>query len=168
MGASLNMPGGGDDDDAAYKPVAEINITPFVDVMLVLLIIFMVAAPLMVAGVPVDLPNSSAAKLAKPRKPVIVTLRKDGSLFIRENEVARERLVDTLRDMRGEEGDNVVYVRADKARPYGDVMALLGLVGESGYQSISLLSQPKASEGARVYEAPQGGRASQASGVRTE
>ncbi|MEO1542675.1 MAG: biopolymer transporter ExbD [Pseudomonadota bacterium] len=155
MGASVNSSGlGDDDDDVAYRPVAEINITPFVDVMLVLLIIFMVAAPLMVAGVPVDLPNTSAAKLAQPRKPVIVTLGQDGELYIREDRIARDSLIPTLKRMRAEEGDTVVYVRADKTRAYGDVMALLGRVGESGYQRISLLSQPKASEGARVLELP--------------
>ncbi|MEO1205142.1 MAG: biopolymer transporter ExbD [Pseudomonadota bacterium] len=161
MGASINSSrlGGDDDDDVAYRPVAEINITPFVDVMLVLLIIFMVAAPLMVAGVPVDLPNTSAAKLAQPRKPVIVTLAQDGELYIREDRIARDALIPTLQRMRTEEGDTVVYVRADKTRAYGDVMALLGRVGESGYGRISLLSQPKASEGARVLELPTPGSA---------
>jgi len=154
MGASLHSSGGPDtdDQDGDYAPLAEINITPFVDVMLVLLIIFMVAAPLMVAGVPVDLPNTSAAKLSQPRKPVIVTLDKAGDLYIREERVPAGELVTTLKALREQEGDTVVYVRADKSRAYGDVMALLGRVGESGYGEISLLSQPKASEGGKVLD----------------
>ncbi len=144
MGASVNMPGGGDDDDVAYRPVAEINITPFVDVMLVLLIIFMVAAPLLVSGVPVDLPSTSAAKTAQPQKPIIVTLNSEGQLFLREDPIARDALLPRLKQLKAEEGDTVVYVRADRVIPYGDVMGLLDFVGASGFQRISLLSNHKA------------------------
>jgi len=153
MGVSVN-PMQGDDDEASYKPLAEINITPFVDVMLVLLIIFMVAAPLMVAGVPVDLPNTSAARLSQPKTPMIVTLAADGGIYIREDQVPADSLVSRLAEMRAMEGDTVVYVRADKTRPYGDVMQLLGRVGESGYQRVSLLSQPSPSTGSRVLDVP--------------
>jgi biopolymer transport protein TolR len=134
---------GGDD----YRPIAEINITPMVDVMLVLLIIFMVTAPLLVAGVPVELPKTSAARVTQPKKPMIVSLAADGSLFIREEQVSRETLVPRLQALRASEGDLVVYVRADKSSAYGDVMDILGRVGESGYARVSLLSQPKANGG---------------------
>jgi len=140
-------PASGDEDGLTYRPMAEINITPFVDVMLVLLIIFMVAAPLMVAGVPVDLPNTSAQRLSQPKKPMIVTLAADGALYIREEAVVASALVDRLRQLKGSEGDTVVYVRADKSRSYGDVMEILGRVGESGYQRVSLLTQPKPGAG---------------------
>lgn len=156
MGVSLN-PMQGDEEETSYKPLAEINITPFVDVMLVLLIIFMVAAPLMVAGVPVDLPNTSAARLSQSKTPMIVTLAADGGLYIRENEVPSDRLVSQLEELRAIEGDTIVYVRADKTRPYGDVMQLLGRVGESGYQRVSLLSQPSPSTGSRVLDGPESG-----------
>ena len=76
-------------DDGEYKPLAEINVTPFVDVMLVLLIIFMVAAPLMVQGVPVELPKTSATKLGQVKKPMVVTLSADGNLYIRDEQVPR-------------------------------------------------------------------------------
>jgi biopolymer transport protein TolR len=144
MGISLQgSSANGDDDEAGeYKPLAEINVTPFVDVMLVLLIVFMVAAPLMVQGVPVDLPRSSASKLAKIRKPMVVTLAADGNLYIRDEAVSRDNLVNRLISMRANEGDSVVYVRADRKIPYGDVMEILGRVGETGYQRVSLLSQP--------------------------
>ncbi len=134
---------GGDDDETVYKPVAEINITPMVDVMLVLLIIFMVAAPLMVAGVPIELPNTSAAKVSQTKKPMVVSLTAEGELFVRDEQVSRNALVGRLQALRAAEGDTVVYVRADKRSPYGEVMELLGRVGEGGYPRVSLLSQPK-------------------------
>ena len=121
----------------------DINITPFVDVMLVLLIIFMVAAPLLVAGVPVDLPNSAAKRLSQPKKPMVVTVAADGALYIRDEAVTAATLVPRLQALKAAEGDTVVYVRADKSRAYGDVMAVLSRVGDSGYQRVSLLRQPK-------------------------
>jgi len=133
----------GDEDDGGYHPMAEINITPMVDVMLVLLIIFMVAAPLMVAGVPLELPNTSAARVSQSKKAMVVSLDGNGALFIREEPVSQGNLVPRLRELRAAEGETVVYVRADKKSNYGDVMDVLGLVGESGYGRVSLLSQPK-------------------------
>jgi biopolymer transport protein TolR len=141
MAASTN--GFDADDEGGYKPMAEINITPMVDVMLVLLIIFMVAAPLMVAGVPVELPKTSAARVGQVKKPMIVTLTADGKLQIRNDFVAREELIPKLKELRATEGDAVVYVRSDGKNAYGDVMEVLGRVGESGYGRVSLLSQPK-------------------------
>ena len=138
--------GGAEDDEDAYKPMAEINITPMVDVMLVLLIIFMVTAPLLVAGVPVELPNTAAARISQPKKPMIVSLAADGSLYVREEQVSSDTLIPRLQALRASEGDTVVYVRADKSRPYGDVMEVLGRVGQSGYARVSLLSQPKVSQ----------------------
>lgn len=134
-------------EEGEYRPISEINITPMVDVMLVLLIIFMITAPLLVAGVPVELPNTSAARISQPQKPMIVSLGADGSIFIREEQVSREGLIPKLQTLRAAEGDAVVYVRADKNRAYGEVMDILGRVGESGYARVSLLSQPKANGG---------------------
>jgi len=133
-----------DQDDVGYRPMAEINITPFVDVMLVLLIIFMVAAPLLIQGVPVDLPSTSAGKLSQTKKPMVVTLNGQGQLYIRDEEVTHPSLVSRLAQIRANEGDTVVYVRADRAVAYGDVMEILGRVGESGYARVSLLSKPSA------------------------
>jgi biopolymer transport protein TolR len=138
---AMNLRGPGDDDDLA--PMAEINVTPFVDVMLVLLIIFMVAAPLMIAGVPVNLPQSAAARQNPPQKPMVVTVSADQGLYIRDEQVARDRLIPRLSELREAEGDAVAYVRADKAIAYGEVMAVLGDVAAAGYSRISLLSQPK-------------------------
>jgi biopolymer transport protein TolR len=144
----------GDGVVGGYRPMAEINITPMVDVMLVLLIIFMVAAPLMVTGVPIDLPKTTAAKLGQSKKPMVVTLTADGRLQIRNDFVTRESLVGRLRELRAVEGDAVVYVRADKKNPYGEVMDLLGQVGQSGFARVSLLSQqPSAGGGAAAPSA---------------
>ena len=134
-------------DDTEYRPISEINITPMVDVMLVLLIIFMITAPLLVAGVPVELPNTSAARISQPKKPVIVSLGGDGSLYIRDEQVSQDTLIPKLQALRSAEGDAVVYVRADKKRAYGEVMEILGRVGQSGYARVSLLSQPKSNGG---------------------
>jgi biopolymer transport protein TolR len=144
MGMSV---GGGlsGDDDNGYKPLAEINVTPFVDVMLVLLIIFMVAAPLMVQGVPLELPKTSASKLGAIKKPMVVSLAPDGKLYIRDEEVTPQTLVSRLMEIKSQEGDGIIYVRADRKIPYGDVMELLGKVGESGFSRVSLLSQPSPS-----------------------
>jgi biopolymer transport protein TolR len=135
--------GGYDDGDNGYKPMAEINVTPMVDVMLVLLIIFMVAAPLMVQGVPLELPKTSASKLGTVKKPMVVSLAADGNLFIRDEQVTRQTLVTRLMAIKAQEGgEGIVYVRADKKIAYGDVMEILGRVGESGFARVSLLSQP--------------------------
>ncbi|ODA67447.1 Biopolymer transport protein ExbD [Methyloligella halotolerans] len=135
--------GGGGQEGGGYQPMAEINITPMVDVMLVLLIIFMVAAPLMMAGVPVELPQTSATRVSNPQKPMIVSLTADGELYIRDEQVSQDGLIPRLQAIRAEEGDTVVYVRADKSSVYGNVMDILGMVGRSGYGRVSLLSQPK-------------------------
>ncbi|MGE5267965.1 MAG: ExbD/TolR family protein [Deltaproteobacteria bacterium] len=153
MGMSANL-SSGDGEDGGYRPMAEINITPMVDVMLVLLIIFMVAAPLMVTGVPIELPKTTAAKLGQSKKPMVVTLTADGTVQIRNEFVSREALVQRLREIRAVEGDAVVYVRADKKNPYGEVMDLLGQVGQSGFGRVSLLSQqPNTGSGAPAASA---------------
>jgi biopolymer transport protein TolR len=144
MGMAVGNGSSGDDDNG-YKPLAEINVTPFVDVMLVLLIIFMVAAPLMVQGVPLELPKTSASKLGAIKKPMVVSLSPDGKLYIRDEEVTAQTLVSRLMDLKSQEGDGVVYVRADRKIAYGEVMELLGKVGESGFSRVSLLSQPSPS-----------------------
>jgi biopolymer transport protein TolR len=131
------------DDEDGFGPVAEINVTPLVDVMLVLLIIFMVAAPLMVSGVPVKLPQTAAAKQEPPQKPLVITVAADAKYYIRNEEVPADELETRLKALRASEGDTVAYVRADKLIPYGNVMDILGRLGRSGYARISLLSEPK-------------------------
>jgi len=138
-----NLPKDPLDEDADFAPLAEINVTPFVDVMLVLLIIFMVTAPLMLAGVPVKLPQTAAARQNPPQKPLVITLGADGRLHIRNEAVAPDALIARLLELRGTEGDSVAYVRADKSIPYGQVMDVLGSVTSAGYGRVSLLSERK-------------------------
>ena len=146
--------GNGTQDPAQTKLMADINVTPMVDVMLVLLVIFMVTAPPLVAGVPVELPKNSAQRISQTKKPVIVTLAADGGLFVRDERIDAPSLLARLSALKTAEGDAVVYVRADKKIPYGDVMELLGRLGASGYQKISLLSQPAQQDSPAPAEVP--------------
>ncbi len=143
---AVSDPGNGAQNPLQAKLMADINVTPMVDVMLVLLIIFMVTAPLLVAGTPVELPKVTAQPIAQTKKPVVVTLAADRGLSIRDERVDPSSLIPRLAELRRSQGDSVIYVRADKKIAYGDVMELLSWIGTSGYQRISLLSQPPSSE----------------------
>ena len=122
------------------KLMADINITPMVDVMLVLLVIFMVTAPLLVAGVKVDLPKTAAPKIAQLQKPVIVTLAADGGLYIGDDSVARGGLEERLYALKPKDGDATVYLRADRKAVYGEVLELLGQIEHVGFQANSRFS----------------------------
>jgi biopolymer transport protein TolR len=124
------------------RPMSEINVTPLVDVMLVLLIIFMVAAPLMMVGVPVDLPKTSAAKIGQPQKPVILTVDKDGTWSIENGQVLTpETAPAALQAAHQANPEAVVYVRGDRDVPYGKVMEAMGVVGQAGFTKVSLIAQ---------------------------
>jgi biopolymer transport protein ExbD len=128
----------GDDDD--FSESHEINVTPFIDVMLVLLIIFMVAAPLSTVDLPIDLPTSSATPQKKPDKPTYVSIKSDLTLAIGENAVKRTELVhslDTLADM-GK--DKYVFLRADRAVPYGELMGVMEILRAGGYNRVKLVT----------------------------
>jgi len=112
---------------------------PFIDVMLVLLIIFMVAAPLATVDVPVDLPGSTAQPQQRPSKPVYLTLKADGSLALGDDPIARAELPDVLASATGGNKDERIFLRGDRAVPYGDVMALLNNLRGAGYLKIALV-----------------------------
>jgi biopolymer transport protein TolR len=130
-----------DDDDLDDVPMSDINVTPMVDVMLVLLIIFMVAAPLMTTGVPVQLPKTAAAKVAQSKKPQEVTVDKDGNPSIAKEVYTMESIVPRLREMAAADKDQVILVRGDRDVPYGKVMEVMGLVGQAGFTKVSLIAQ---------------------------
>ena len=124
-------------------PMAEINVTPMVDVMLVLLIIFMVTAPLLVAGVPVDLPESKAKALDQEVKPVQISLDPSGAIFIDEAPVAERMLSERLAAIAassGEEGGPRIFLRADKGLDYGRVMRVMGEINNAGLRKVALVS----------------------------
>jgi len=127
-------------------PMAEINVTPLVDVMLVLLVIFMVTAPLLSAGVPVELPDSNADALAQTPNPVNLTITPDGRIFIDQSEVEDGTLGERLAALpRGADGKPPqVTLRADKALDYGRVMAVMGELNHAGFNSISLVTNAAA------------------------
>ena len=124
------------------RPMAEINVTPFVDVMLVLLIIFMVAAPLMTVGVPVRLPETAADALpADQEEPLTVTVTADGRVTIQRTEVPRDGLVAKLRAIAAEREGSRVYLRADGQVPYEQVMQVMGALDRGGFGNIGLVTE---------------------------
>ncbi|NOD46822.1 MULTISPECIES: protein TolR [unclassified Ruegeria] len=123
------------------QPMAEINVTPFVDVMLVLLIIFMVAAPLLTVGVPVDLPKTAASALpGDNEEPLTVTLTADGRVQIQTTDVLREELIGKLRAIAAERSSDRVFLRADGAIPYAQVMQVMGALNAGGFSNVGLVT----------------------------
>lgn len=123
------------------RPMAEINVTPFVDVMLVLLIIFMVAAPLMVVGVPVELPKTAASALsAEQEEPLTVTVTAEGVVTIQTTEIARDELIARLRAIAAERESSRIFLRADGAVPYAEVMQIMGALNRGGFANIGLVT----------------------------
>lgn len=123
------------------RPMAEINVTPFVDVMMVLLIIFMVAAPLMTVGVPVELPRTAARTLpSETEEPLTVTIAASGAVSIQNTEVPRVDLVARLAAIAAERSDDRVFLRADGAVPYDTVAQVMGALGAGGFTSIGLVT----------------------------
>jgi biopolymer transport protein ExbD len=128
------------EDDGDYAETHEINVTPFIDVILVLLIIFMVAAPLSTVDLPIDLPSSTATPQKKPDRPIYVTIKPDLAVAIGETSVKRIDLVRTLDATREVSKDQFIFVRADRAVPYGELMDLLELLRAGGYSKIKLVA----------------------------
>jgi biopolymer transport protein TolR len=124
-----------------YRPMAEINVTPLVDVMLVLLVVFMVAAPLLTVGVPVDLPQTQAPPITDPKEPLVISINAEGHIFIQDSDVLTEALVPRLQAITGENPDALVYVRADKSIDYGRVLEVMSLVSAAGYRKVSLIAE---------------------------
>jgi biopolymer transport protein TolR len=123
------------------RPMSEINVTPFVDVMLVLLIIFMVAAPLLTVGVPVELPKTAATALpSEQEEPLTVTLTAEGMILIQTTETAADDFIPKLRAIAAERSDDKVFLRADGAVPYAQVAQIMGALNAGGFSSIGLVT----------------------------
>ena len=138
---ALSLPPTGDLGEDRYQPLAEINVTPMVDVMLVLLIIFMVTAPLLTVGVPLDLPKTSAAQVTQPQEPVVLSLDREGDTFIGNERVDPGDLKDRLARLAADNPDRIVYVRGDRTILYAQLMDALGLVSSAGFTKVSLLAE---------------------------
>ncbi|NCC22371.1 MAG: protein TolR [Alphaproteobacteria bacterium] len=142
MGATIKFRETSGKRRGSYRPMADINVTPFVDVMLVLLIVFMVAAPLLTSGVPVDLPNSEATPIPdEDNKPLEITINDEGEIYIGETLVKFERLVAMLEAMTNSDPDRRVYIRGDQNLSYGQVMEIIGAINAAGFRKVALISE---------------------------
>ena len=130
-----------------YMPVAEINVTPMVDVMLVLLIIFMVAAPMLTVGVPVDLPRTNAPVVPDQQAPVEITVQKDGTIYVQENVVTVDNLVPLLMAVTESNPETRIYVRGDAGLTYGQMMQVMGNVTAAGFKKVALVALPPSGGG---------------------
>ena len=123
-----------------YRPLAEINVTPFVDVMLVLLIVFMVAAPLLTAGVTVDLPKAQAKSLPQDSKPLEIAIDQNGAIFLADTEIAIDDLGARLTAIAWVRKDTRIYVRGDRRNDYGHMMQIIGAINGAGFTKVALLA----------------------------
>ena len=126
-----------------YQPLSEINVTPFVDVMLVLLIIFMVTAPMMHQGIDVDLPETSTQPLRVTDEPLILTVKKDGGTFVGRKEIQPEDLKEKLAAIFEGRDSKELFLRADKAAPYGAVVKALAAAREAGAKKLGMVTEPE-------------------------
>ena len=124
------------------EPMSEINVTPFVDVMLVLLIIFMVTAPLLTVGVQVDLPETSADSLSEESEPLTLTINSKGEVFIQETKIEFDSLIKKILAVSKNRTDTRIYVRGDKTINYGRVLEVMGKLSGSGFTKVALISEP--------------------------
>lgn len=127
-----------------FRPMSDINVTPMVDVMLVLLVIFMITAPLLTAGVPVDLPKTNAGQVKGDDQPISVTVDAKGRVFLQETEVQMDELAPRLRAITAAKPDNRIFVRGDAGINYGRVMEVMGQLSAAGFPHVALVTQPVA------------------------
>ena len=125
-----------------YRAMADINMTPFIDVMLVLLIIFMVAAPLLATGVPIDLPQTKAAALNMDQKPISVAIDPKGDIYINDEQVPQDQLADKLKSLAKAGTDERIYVRGDGKVNYGRVAEVMSIITTAGFKRVALVTEP--------------------------
>ncbi|WP_374764072.1 protein TolR [Yunchengibacter salinarum] len=140
---AMQMPGGQQNGRrrGRYRPLAEINVTPFVDVMLVLLVVFMVTAPMLTAGVNVNLPKADAPNLPQDDKPLEVSIDQKGAIFLGETRIAMKELVPRLKAIAGTRRDLRIYVRGDEGLDYGRVMRVIGAINGAGFTRVALVAE---------------------------
>ena len=137
MGVGIKRSTGG----RRHRPMGEINVTPFVDVMLVLLIVFMVTAPLLTVGVEVDLPKTKAGAINADAAPLVVSIKSDGSLYLQETVVEPEALIPRLKAISNANPDVRIFVRGDQAVSYGEVLSVMGRIQSAGFEKVALVAK---------------------------
>jgi biopolymer transport protein TolR len=142
-------------------PMAEINVTPMVDVMLVLLVIFMITAPLLTVGVPVDLPKTAADAIQDPTEPLVVTINKDGKIFLQEAELSADQLGPRVAAISNNNPDVRIFIRGDQAVNYGAIAEVLGQLVSAGFRHLALISDSAAPASAPAAEGAAGGTTEQ-------
>jgi biopolymer transport protein TolR len=145
MGASIQTGGGHGGGRRGRRsrrmPMSDINVTPLVDVMLVLLIVFMVTAPLLTVGVPIELPKTEASALKTDKEPLTVTVKPDGKLYLMETEVAVEEIEAKLMAIAKNGKEETIFVRGDRRSNYGELMRVMGRINRAGFHKISLITE---------------------------
>ena len=137
MGVGIKRSTGG----RRHRPMGEINVTPFVDVMLVLLIVFMVTAPLLTVGVEVDLPKTKVGAINADAAPLVVSIKSDGSLYLQETIVEPEALIPRLKAISNANPDVRIFVRGDRAVSYGEVLSVMGRIQSAGFEKVALVAK---------------------------
>ena len=137
MGVGIKRSTGG----RRHRPMGEINVTPFVDVMLVLLIVFMVTAPLLTVGVEVDLPKTKAGAINADAAPLVVSIKSDGSLYLQETVVESEALIPRLKAISNANPDVRIFVRGDRAVSYGEVLSVMSRIQSAGFEKVALVAK---------------------------
>ena len=151
MAMSVNSRNGGQNGGARrrsrHRPMGDINVTPMVDVMLVLLIVFMVTAPLLTVGVPVDLPKTQAGQVYADQALLVVTIRENGELYLQDTEIASDQLIPRLSAIGKANKDVRIFVRGDKDVAYGEVLVLMGRIQSAGFERVALVAELPEGEG---------------------
>jgi biopolymer transport protein TolR len=124
----------------SYRPVSDINVTPFVDVMLVLLVVFMVTAPLMTVAVPVDLPKTQARSVSQDKEPLVVSIDAAGKVYLQEKNMELADIVSKLKAITGANADARIFVRGDKSVTYGKIMEIMGTISAAGFNKVALVA----------------------------
>jgi biopolymer transport protein TolR len=145
MGASVGPVGGGGGGGRRHRrrrsaPISEINVTPFVDVMLVLLIVFMISAPLLTVGVPIDLPETRATQIQAETEPLTVSVGSDGKIYLQDTEITVEELVPKLQAIAKAGYEERIFVRGDRDAEYGSMMQVMGRLNQAGFRRIGLVT----------------------------
>lgn len=130
-----------------YRPISEINVTPMVDVMLVLLVVFMITAPLLTVGVPVDLPKTKSARIIGEDEPLVITVNSKGSIFLQDTEIALAKLVPRLKAITANKKGSRIFIRGDRSIAYGRVMEVMDRINRAGFSKVALITElPKSGD----------------------